>query len=125
SPGMVIGTLDYMSPEQALSEGRDVDARTDVYSLGAVLYELMVGCLPYEFRARRDLTIAAVHRAFAHEDPLPPSRRLDSLARETQGEVARLRATSPGALRALLARDLDWIVGKAIEKERARRYASA
>jgi non-specific serine/threonine protein kinase/serine/threonine-protein kinase len=121
--GVALGTAAYMSPEQAESSGNDVDTRTDIYALGVMLYELLVGRLPVE-------PTAMGHHAFfvglaSRELPVPtPSARLNTLGRD--GElVARARRTHPDQLRKFLKGDLDWIVLTALESERARRYPTA
>ncbi len=122
SVGGLIGTPDYMSPEQAQSDGRDVDTRADVYSLGAILYELLAGRLPHELRSRSDLTYLEIQRVLAQEDPLAPSR---ALARHgARAQVARGRSTTSRDLGSRLRGDLDWIVLRSLEKDRARRYSA-
>lgn len=109
--GRIVGTLEYMSPEQA-ELGEDVDTRSDVYSLGVVLYELLVGEKPLDVARLRSSGLLAVQRAILDEEPLPPSVRASRA-----GERRRLRRE--------LAGDLDWIVLRALEKDRNRRYATA
>jgi eukaryotic-like serine/threonine-protein kinase len=119
--GQILGTPEYMSPEQAEMSGLDVDTRTDIYSLGVLLYELVVGALPFDLRAQADYTIS--HTLRERETPRP-STRLTSLG-ETVSTVARYRRTTPEGLRRELRGDLDWIILKAMDKDRTRRYETA
>lgn len=108
--GMLIGTPQYMSPEQANPENVSVDTRTDVYSLGVLLYELLTGVLPFEFSDLRRAGYESFLRTIREEDPPVPSRRVNELGDADRG-------------RRLLG-DLDWIAMKALEKDRSRRYGS-
>jgi len=121
--GRVVGTYLYMSPEQAGAEP-DIDTRTDVYSLGVLLYELLVGVSPYPESARAAGDPASLQRAVLEHAPLPPSRRVLALGSAAE-PLAALRRQGAPALARHLRRDLDWIVAKALEKDRERRYASA
>jgi eukaryotic-like serine/threonine-protein kinase len=119
--GQMLGTPEYMSPEQAEMSELDVDTRTDIYSLGVMLYELLVGVLPFELSAKPDYVIA--HTLRDHE-VLRPSVRLTSLG-DALPTVARYRRTNPDTLRREVRGDLDWIILKAMEKDRTRRYDTA
>lgn len=119
--GQLIGTPDYMSPEQAEMSGLDVDTRTDIYSLGVVLYELLVGALPLDLRAAGFMEIQRIIR---ETEPPKASTRLGTL-KDTQAEIAAKRGTDPVSLRKLLRRDLDWITMKAMAKDRTHRYSTA
>src|SRR5262249_42371738 len=114
--GTIVGTLEYMSPEQAELTRQDIDTRSDIYSLGAVLYELLAGSPPLKRDQKVDY-VEALHRILT-EDPLPPSARV----RSSTVEVAAQRGSDPRHLHKLLHRDLDWVVMKALEKDRSRRY---
>ena len=120
--GQLIGTPEYMSPEQAEMTGLDIDTRTDVYSLGVILYELLAGALPFEPSELRKAGLSEIQRRIREEEPLKPSARASSLGGDSA--VARLRRTELQTLVKRLRGDLDLITMKALEKERTRRYAS-
>jgi len=122
--GHPLGTPEYMSPEQAEMSGLDVDTRSDVYSLGVMLYELLTGSLPFPTEELRRLSFPELQRRLREVDPPRPSRRLSTPGTDA-GEVARRRRTDPHALTRTLAHDLDWIVLRAMDKDRTRRYAAA
>jgi eukaryotic-like serine/threonine-protein kinase len=122
--GQIVGTPEYMSPEQASIDSRDIDTGTDVYSLGVVLYELLVGTLPVDIKAPRKISLGEVLRAI-RETPVPkPTVRITQMGAAAQA-LARQRGTDPNQLKRDLSGDLDSIVMKAIEKDRHCRYASA
>ena len=118
----IIGTPGYMSPEQADRDGTDLDTRTDIYSLGVVLYEMLTGTLPFESDDLARAALEAVLRKVREETPPQPSRRITSLAADRATEIARHRNIPPDRLRAALSGDLDWITLKCLEKDRQRRY---
>jgi serine/threonine protein kinase len=120
--GSFLGTPGYMSPEQADASGHDVDTRTDVYSLGAVLYVLLTGLLPFETGPWRKQPLHEALRQVREEDPPRPSTKTGTQGESTK--TAEARGTEPGQLAASLRGDLDWITLKALEKDRERRYDS-
>jgi serine/threonine protein kinase len=120
--GALVGTPEYMSPEQALSAGEDVDTRTDVYSLGIIFFELLAGVPPIELRK---VALDEYLRRLREEDPPKPSTKIRTQDPATSSELARRRQTEPVALLKQIGGDLDSIALKALEKDRSRRYGSA
>ncbi len=122
--GVLIGTPEYMSPEQAGTTALDVDTRTDIYSLGVLLYELLVGSLPFDPKTLRDAGLLEMMRIIREEDPPKPTTRFSSLG-DTASEVAKRRHTDVRSLARHLRGELEWITMRAMDKDPARRYASA
>jgi serine/threonine protein kinase len=121
--GQMIGTPAYMSPEQAEMSGLDIDTRSDVYSLGVLLYELLTGTTPLESKRLREAGYAEMQRLIREEEAPRPSNRLSSLG-ESATVLAGNRGLDVKRLAQVLAGDLDWVVMKALEKDRNRRYAT-
>ena len=122
--GVLIGTPEYMSPEQAEMGGLDIDTRTDVYALGVLLYELLTGALPFDARDLRKAGIAEIQRIIREKVPARPSTRITQLG-PASTEAAKNRHTEPRRLVSELRGDLDWITMRALEKDRTRRYQTA
>ena len=121
--GMMIGTPLYMSPEQAETNNLDIDTRSDVYSLGVVLYELLTGSTPLEKRRVQDAACQEMLRLIREEEPPKPSTRLSGSG--SLPTIAGQRRLEPAQLSRAVRGDLDWIVMKSLEKERSRRYETA
>jgi eukaryotic-like serine/threonine-protein kinase len=120
----IVGTPAYMSPEQAEWGGIDIDTRSDIYSLGALLYELLTGTTPFEKDTLARAALDEVRRMIRETDPPKPSMRLQGLGQRLK-EIAQQRQAEPSLLTHLVRGDLDWIVMKALDKDRARRYETA
>jgi tetratricopeptide (TPR) repeat protein/predicted Ser/Thr protein kinase len=122
--GQFVGTPVYMSPEQAEGGTIDIDTRSDVYSLGVILYELLVSRTPIDSETIRRSGLAALHKTLLETEPARPSARLAGLAQAERDELTTRRATDARTLARVLHKDLDWIVMRCLEKDRARRYES-
>ncbi|CAM2010548.1 serine/threonine-protein kinase [Acanthopleuribacter pedis] len=121
--GSAIGTLGYMSPEQTQHQNQDIDVRADIYSLGVILFELMTGSLPIPVATLRQQPWQEALVLIREQAAPPASTRLAGWQRDKQREAARRRGTQPRALIAYLKQDIDWIIAKALAKNRDQRYA--
>src|SRR6202040_3117689 len=122
--GMMVGTLEYMSPEQAEMSVLGVDTRSDIYSLGVLLYELLTGSTPLSHKRVKEAAFAEVLRMIKEDEPPRPSTRLSDSGDAMESISAR-RHMEPAKLAQLVRGELDWIVMKTLEKDRNRRYETA
>jgi serine/threonine protein kinase/tetratricopeptide (TPR) repeat protein len=121
--GTLVGTFEYMSPEQAEMNAFGVDTRSDIYALGVLLYELLTGSTPLERNRLRQAAFDEIRRIIKEEEPQRPSVRLSTSG--TLAKVAAARKTEPAKLPRLMRGELDWVVMKCLEKDRSRRYDTA
>src|SRR5262245_8760652 len=121
--GTLVGTFEYMSPEQAEMNAFGVDTRSDIYSLGVLLYELLTGTTPLERQRLREAAYGEIVRLIKEEEPPRPSVRLSSSG--ALAKVAAARNTDPAKLSRLVRGDLDWVILRCLEKDRSRRYDTA
>jgi len=122
--GVIMGTPEYMSPEQADQSEQNIDTRTDVYSLGVTLYQLLVGALPFDAKAMRAAGFEEVLRKIREEEPPKPSTKIRSMG-DASAASAEKRNEEPRSFAQHLRGELDWITMKALEKDRTRRYGAA
>src|SRR6185312_10925394 len=121
--GAIVGTLEFMSPEQAEINQLDIDTRSDIYSLGVLLYELLTGSTPFSKQDLEKAGLLEMLRVIREQDPTKPSTKLSTA--EGLPTLAAKRGTEPAELTNLVRGELDWIVMKALEKDRNRRYETA
>src|SRR5207245_6331651 len=121
--GNIVGTLEYMSPEQAEVNQLDIDTRSDIYSLGVLLYELLAGSPPFGCKELEKAGMLEMLRVIREQEPSKPSTKLSTA--DGLPAVAANRGTEPKRLTALVRGELDWIVMKALDKDRRRRYETA